>query len=37
MTQQVELQTNHGTIRIELDDVHAPESVRNFLSYVNKG
>ena len=37
MTKQVELQTNHGTIRIELDDVRAPESVRNFLSYVNKG
>jgi peptidyl-prolyl cis-trans isomerase B (cyclophilin B) len=37
MTQHVELQTNHGTIRIELDDARAPESVRNFVSYVNKG
>ena len=37
MTQHVELQTNHGTIRIELDDEHAPESVRNFVSYVSKG
>ena len=37
MSQQVELQTNQGTIRIELDDTKAPESARNFLSYVNKG
>ena len=37
MTQHVELQTNKGTIRIELDDALAPESVRNFLAYVNKG
>jgi len=37
MSQQVELQTNHGTIRIELDETKAPESARNFLSYVNKG
>ncbi|CAN7350190.1 peptidylprolyl isomerase [Rhizobacter sp. LjRoot28] len=37
MTQHVELQTNHGTIRIELDDAKAPESVRNFISYVEKG
>ena len=37
MTQHVELQTNHGTIRIELDDEKAPNSVRNFLSYVEKG
>lgn len=37
MTQHVELQTNHGTIRIELDDAKAPESVRNFVSYVQKG
>lgn len=34
---QVELQTNQGTIRIELDSVRAPESVRNFLAYVEKG
>ena len=37
MTQHVELQTNHGNIRIALDDAKAPESVKNFLSYVNKG
>jgi len=37
MTQHVELQTNHGTIRLELDDEKAPNSVRNFISYVEKG
>jgi peptidyl-prolyl cis-trans isomerase B (cyclophilin B) len=37
MSKFVELQTNHGTIKLELDDVKAPESVKNFLSYVNKG
>jgi peptidyl-prolyl cis-trans isomerase B (cyclophilin B) len=37
MTQHVELQTNHGTIRIELDDEKAPNTVRNFISYVEKG
>ena len=37
MSQQVELQTSKGNIRIELDDAKAPESVKNFLSYVNKG
>src|SRR5438046_9827995 len=37
MTQHVELHTSQGTIRIELDDAKAPESVKNFLSYVNKG
>jgi peptidyl-prolyl cis-trans isomerase B (cyclophilin B) len=37
MSQQVELQTNHGTIRIELDEAKAPESTRNFLAYVAKG
>lgn len=36
-TKQVELQTNQGTIRIELDEARAPESVRNFLAYVEKG
>jgi peptidyl-prolyl cis-trans isomerase B (cyclophilin B) len=34
---QVELQTNHGTIRVELDEVKAPESSRNFLAYVDSG
>ena len=37
MSQQVELRTNHGTVRIELDEVKAPESVRNFLAYVASG
>lgn len=37
MTKTVELQTNHGTIRIELDDAKAPNTVANFLAYVNKG
>jgi peptidyl-prolyl cis-trans isomerase B (cyclophilin B) len=34
---QVDLQTTAGTIRIELDEAKAPESARNFLSYVEKG
>ena len=37
MTTQVELQTNHGDIRIELDAAKAPESTRNFLAYVDSG
>jgi peptidyl-prolyl cis-trans isomerase B (cyclophilin B) len=37
MSQQVDLHTNHGVIRIELDAEKAPESVRNFLAYVAKG
>lgn len=37
MSQQVELQTNKGNIRIELDDARAPESVKNFISYVKAG
>jgi peptidyl-prolyl cis-trans isomerase B (cyclophilin B) len=37
MSKNVELQTNHGTIRIELDEAKAPQTVRNFLSYVEKG
>ena len=37
MTKTVELTTNHGAIRIELDDAKAPLSVANFLSYVNSG
>lgn len=37
MTKTVELQTSHGTVRIELDDAKAPKTVANFLSYVNKG
>jgi len=37
MSTQVDLQTNKGTIRIELDDVKAPLSARNFLEYVDAG
>jgi peptidyl-prolyl cis-trans isomerase B (cyclophilin B) len=37
MSKNVELQTNHGTIRVELDDTKAPLTVANFLSYVEKG
>ncbi|MBN2690412.1 MAG: peptidyl-prolyl cis-trans isomerase [Burkholderiaceae bacterium] len=33
----VELQTNHGNIRIELDTVNAPKSSENFLAYVRSG
>jgi peptidyl-prolyl cis-trans isomerase B (cyclophilin B) len=37
MSKQVDLETNKGTIRIELDEARAPESVRNFLAYVAAG
>ena len=37
MTQQVELQTSKGNIKIELDDDKAPESVRNFVEHVKRG
>jgi peptidyl-prolyl cis-trans isomerase B (cyclophilin B) len=37
MTKNVEFQTSKGTIRIELDEAKAPESVRNFLAYVQSG
>ena len=37
MANQVDLHTNHGKIRIELDAARAPESAKNFLAYVNKG
>ncbi len=37
MSTQVELQTNHGNIRVELDGAKAPESARNFLAYVDSG
>ena len=33
----VKLHTNHGVITIELDEARAPESVRNFLGYVESG
>ena len=37
MAQQIDLHTNHGTIRIELDEARAPDSARNFIAYVNQG
>ena len=37
MSKTVEMETSAGTVRIELDDERAPDSVRNFLEYVNKG
>jgi len=37
VTRKVELQTSKGPIRIELDDQKAPETVRNFIDYVEKG
>jgi peptidyl-prolyl cis-trans isomerase B (cyclophilin B) len=37
MGKQVLLKTNHGDIKVELEDTAAPESTRNFLSYVEKG
>ncbi len=37
MAKYVLLKTNHGDMRIEVDDVAAPESARNFLAYVRKG
>ena len=37
MTQQVELQTSKGNIKIELDDEKAPDSVRNFIDHVKRG
>ena len=37
MSKTVKMQTSLGTLDIELDDEKAPESVRNFLAYVEKG
>ncbi|MBX3620330.1 MAG: peptidyl-prolyl cis-trans isomerase [Rhizobacter sp.] len=37
MTKTVELQTSKGTIRLELDDAKAPQTVNNFIAYVAKG
>jgi peptidyl-prolyl cis-trans isomerase B (cyclophilin B) len=37
MSTQVDLETNKGTIRIELDEDNAPVSSRNFLEYVDSG
>ena len=37
MTKHVRLETNAGTMRLELDDDKAPQTVANFLDYVEKG
>ncbi len=37
MTKTVQMDTSAGTLRIELDDVAAPESTANFLAYVQAG
>ena len=37
MSKTVKMETSAGTITIELDDVKAPESTKNFLAYVAKG
>ena len=34
---QVLLTTNHGNIKIELDDAKAPITAKNFVDYVNAG
>ena len=34
---QVDLETSAGTIRVELDDQRAPETVKNFLTNVENG
>jgi peptidyl-prolyl cis-trans isomerase B (cyclophilin B) len=37
MATQVELHTSHGLLLIELDDVKAPASAANFLTYARNG
>ncbi|MBC7731629.1 MAG: peptidylprolyl isomerase [Bacteriovorax sp.] len=37
MSTQIDLETNKGTIRVELDEARAPVSSRNFLEYVDAG
>lgn len=37
MPKYVQMDTNAGSLRIELDDAKAPLSVANFLAYVAKG
>ncbi|MDN3922028.1 peptidylprolyl isomerase [Roseateles violae] len=37
MSKYVELHTNQGLIKVELDEVKAPVSTENFLAYVRKG
>jgi len=37
MSTQVRMSTSHGDIVLELDDDKAPETVKNFLEYVDSG
>ena len=37
MATKVELHTSHGLMLIELDDVKAPLSAANFLTYARRG
>jgi len=37
VTKQVDLNTSHGTIRLELDEAKAPETVKNFITNVENG
>ena len=37
VTKQVDLNTSHGTIRLELDEAKAPETVKNFFTNVENG
>ena len=37
MNPQVDLETSHGTIRLELDAEKAPKTVANFVAYVTAG
>jgi len=37
MGTQIDLETSKGTIRVELDEVKAPISSKNFLEYVDAG
>jgi peptidyl-prolyl cis-trans isomerase B (cyclophilin B) len=37
MTKTVQMETSAGTLRIELDEAHAPLCAANFLAYVNSG
>jgi peptidyl-prolyl cis-trans isomerase B (cyclophilin B) len=37
VTKQVDLETSKGTIRIELDEEKAPETVKNFITNVENG
>jgi peptidyl-prolyl cis-trans isomerase B (cyclophilin B) len=37
MTKTIELNTSKGDIRLELDEAKAPQTVANFVAYVEKG